>query len=319
MMQNTCENMGQRIIRPIDFSHLYLLPNLHIHTIGIAVFETFENLNLGNNRHYDKSGTMVMCRSGFMLIKINNRRYKLHKQNAIIIPPNSIYQLIKVSDNFHPLCISLSGSFLSKVFKNRINYTKYFQLAQQNALLSLKTEERESLFQSYEQLKFKFEHGVQYPFFKDILENLGLAIFHEAYGYMLRNRQPYGSPITECEQLFRDFIQLVVKHHKKERLTAYYAERLNVTPKYLAAWIKKVSQKTAKEWIDSYVVATCREQLSSSSKSIQQITNELHFPDQAFFCKYFKRHIGISPKDYRRSDDAKNITPCIIAENLEAI
>ncbi|WP_418429299.1 helix-turn-helix domain-containing protein [Barnesiella intestinihominis] len=41
--------------------------------------------------------------------------------------------------------------------------------------------------------------------------------------------------------------------------------------------------------------------LKNSSMTIQQISNELNFPSQTFFSKYFKHQIGLSPKEYRKS------------------
>ncbi|MDR2084403.1 MAG: helix-turn-helix domain-containing protein [Bacteroidales bacterium] len=39
--------------------------------------------------------------------------------------------------------------------------------------------------------------------------------------------------------------------------------------------------------------------LKSTELSIQEISNELNFPNPSFFCKYFKSRVGMSPKEYR--------------------
>jgi len=40
--------------------------------------------------------------------------------------------------------------------------------------------------------------------------------------------------------------------------------------------------------------------LKSTNMTIQQISDELHFPSQSFFGKYFKRLAGVSPREYRK-------------------
>ena len=35
--------------------------------------------------------------------------------------------------------------------------------------------------------------------------------------------------------------------------------------------------------------------------SIKEIAQNLNFPNQSFLGKYFKEHVGMSPKEYRRS------------------
>ena len=41
--------------------------------------------------------------------------------------------------------------------------------------------------------------------------------------------------------------------------------------------------------------------LKSSNLNIQQIADELNFPSQSFFGKYFKKLTGVSPKEFRNS------------------
>ena len=58
---------------------------------------------------------------------------------------------------------------------------------------------------------------------------------------------------------------------------------------------------TALEWIERYVVLYAKSCLSSTAMTIQQISDELDFPSQSVFGKYFKRVEGVSPKAYRLS------------------
>jgi AraC family transcriptional activator of pobA len=64
--------------------------------------------------------------------------------------------------------------------------------------------------------------------------------------------------------------------------------------------VKNVSNRTAGEWIDNYVVLEAKALLSSSTLSIQEISDRLNFANQSFFGKYFKQHVGISPTEYRK-------------------
>ena len=40
--------------------------------------------------------------------------------------------------------------------------------------------------------------------------------------------------------------------------------------------------------------------LKNTSKSIKEIAQEMHFPNQSFLGKYFKEHVGVSPSEYRK-------------------
>ncbi|MDR0368520.1 MAG: helix-turn-helix domain-containing protein, partial [Bacteroidales bacterium] len=52
--------------------------------------------------------------------------------------------------------------------------------------------------------------------------------------------------------------------------------------------------------IDNYVVLEAKALLKSTNMTVQQISDELNFPSQSFFGKYFHRVVGVSPKEYRQ-------------------
>ena len=97
------------------------------------------------------------------------------------------------------------------------------------------------------------------------------------------------------------FTELLERHHKKEREIAFYADKMFITPKHLSQVIKDYSNKTALAFIEEYVIAEAKSMLLSTTLSIQQISDELNFPSQSVFGKYFKRVTGKSPTEYRRS------------------
>ena len=103
------------------------------------------------------------------------------------------------------------------------------------------------------------------------------------------------------EEIFNQFTELLEKYHNKEREIAFYADKMFITPKYLSQVIKDYTNKTALAFIEEYVIAEAKSMLLSTTLSIQQISDELNFPSQSVFGKYFKRVTGKSPKEYRRS------------------
>ncbi len=80
----------------------------------------------------------------------------------------------------------------------------------------------------------------------------------------------------------------------------FYAEQLFLTPKHLSRVIKEVSGRSAGEWIDEQVILEAKARLKNLSLTVQEISDQLGFPNQSFFGKYFKRHVGLSPSDYRK-------------------
>lgn len=114
--------------------------------------------------------------------------------------------------------------------------------------------------------------------------------------------EPFLNEIVSKQGRMSDlFLQLVQQNFRKERFLEFYADKLKITAKHLSRTVKKQTGFTAVEWIERYVVLEAKVLLKSSNLNIQQISDELNFPSQSFFGKYFKKLTGMSPKEFRNS------------------
>jgi len=100
--------------------------------------------------------------------------------------------------------------------------------------------------------------------------------------------------------LFKQFIRLLLAHIHEEHSVGWYASQLCVTPQYLNRVVKSTSQKTVYDHICTALTGAIIEQLESTEAPISQIAEDFHFPDQATLTKFFKRHTGKVPTEYRK-------------------
>lgn len=80
-----------------------------------------------------------------------------------------------------------------------------------------------------------------------------------------------------------------------------YAKKLGITPAHLSTIVKQTTDKTCVEIITSMVIMDAKAQLKSTDLSIHDIAYSLNFTNMSFFGKYFKRHVGMGPLEYRNS------------------
>ena len=80
----------------------------------------------------------------------------------------------------------------------------------------------------------------------------------------------------------------------------FYANLLCITPKYLSSVIHEVSGKYATEWIDEYVIFEAKALLKNYNITIKEICQKMNFSTQSMFAKYFKKHTGQTPRDFRK-------------------
>ena len=96
------------------------------------------------------------------------------------------------------------------------------------------------------------------------------------------------------------FMELLAKHSVRERSVGFYADKLCITPKYFSWIVKEVSGKSAAEWINEYVMMEAKALLQHTETNIAETAYQLNFPNASFFGRYFKKHTGMSPGDFKK-------------------
>lgn len=102
-------------------------------------------------------------------------------------------------------------------------------------------------------------------------------------------------------RLSERFLRLLREHFKKERLLDFYATQLQVTPKHLSRTVREQTGCSPVDWIRRYVIVEAKVLLRSTDLHVQQIADELNFASQSIFGKYFKKHTGLSPREFRNN------------------
>ena len=102
------------------------------------------------------------------------------------------------------------------------------------------------------------------------------------------------------DQLVEKFVWMVSEDCGHNRLVEYYADRLNITSKYLSTIVRNSLGRTPTDVIKVVTMKEIERRLRYSTDSIKQISIALNFPNTSFFGKYFKQHSGMTPNSYRK-------------------
>jgi len=106
------------------------------------------------------------------------------------------------------------------------------------------------------------------------------------------------------EQLFINFIRLLPSNFIEHHDISFYAKELNISPTYLSRIVRQVTGNTVMHYINQFLIIESNFLLDTTSLSIGQIAEKLHFSDTAAFSKFYLRLTGRNPKDYRRRSKA---------------
>jgi len=100
------------------------------------------------------------------------------------------------------------------------------------------------------------------------------------------------------KSMFNQFLDLLNDYYDKERSVQFYADKIGITSKYLSTITTEFAQLPASNVIDQYVVFRIKLLLYDGSSNIKSISDQLNFPTQSFFGRYFKRITGVSPRQF---------------------
>ena len=101
------------------------------------------------------------------------------------------------------------------------------------------------------------------------------------------------------DQILPRFKALLSENFITERQVSFYSEKMHLSPKYFSTLIKDLSGKTAGAWINEMLILEAKVRLQNKEQSVAQVAYDLNFSDPSHFGKFFKKHAGVSPMDYR--------------------
>ena len=240
---------------------------------------------------------VIACVEGEAEVIINLNSCRITKKQMICVFPEQVVQTRNISDDFKVKAIFVSAPFISQVSDLRL--LPVFKSILERPVLEF-SEQQWNVFSSYYTgLQKRIEADI--PYRTHVVRHiLGGLIFEIAGMYRQTLEHLPEEKTSRPKKLFFDFLQLLHDYFIQERSVRFYADRLAVTPQYLSTVVKEISGRTAGEWIDQAVILEAKVLLKSGQLSIKEITAKLHFANQSFFGKYFKHHVGMSPKTYRQ-------------------
>ncbi|MDR2841444.1 MAG: helix-turn-helix domain-containing protein [Paludibacter sp.] len=240
---------------------------------------------------------VVICTKGTARGNINLSPFEAQSPCMIISFPNQIFQYEYISTDYEGFAIVMSSRFFESLFPDISQRMEMTLNATRNHCLKISNEELQTLITCCQPAKMIIDLNDN-PYRLEMLKHLSLTFFYVFKYY--ETRHSANLTTTPLTILAGKFMELVKDNFKQERHIGFYADQLSLTPKYLSLKIKEITGKSAADWINDYTILEAKALLKSTNMTIQQISDEMNFPSQSFFGKYFKRQVGVSPKEYKK-------------------
>ena len=224
-----------------------------------------------------------------------------HKNDLAIIMPGHIMRPLDCTDDF-----TYALFFISPKMFNDLRFHTFshdYEKFNYAPVCSLTDEQAEHLLAIVDQLIVIANHtDTELPHrYHSLMAQL--AVGYEFLNYYRREQDKQWAENRHTE-IFNRFCDLVVKHYRESREIKYYADLLNLTPKYLSKVIREATGGTSPvEWIEQYVTAQAKHLIEThATQTLQETAYMLGFSEPSSFYRYFKRVTGMTAKQYRNSN-----------------
>jgi AraC-like DNA-binding protein len=240
--------------------------------------------------------SIIICVKGTVECFINLKPVRAVAPCFLVLLPDQILEHKSRSEDLSGYMIIMSKKFTDNLLPNAQEQLPLFLSVRNKPVVELDEESLEGMVSYYNMLK-RIVKVKENPHRLEVARYLTLAFFY-GIGFAI-HKPDTDKKSTHYEMLVEKFIGLIQAQYKQERSLEFYANQLCLTPKHLSKVIKETTHKTANDWIDEHVILEAKALLKSTNMTTQQISEELNFSDQSFFGKYFKRHTGMSPREYK--------------------
>lgn len=240
----------------------------------------------------------ALCTQGKAQYSVDTVEYTVYANDMMIISEGQITDDVMLSRDFNGMGIIVSDDFFNEIVKDVHELSTLFLFTRANPVCNLTQQECDNIVDYFRMLKQKTD-DLKHHFRRETVRSLLTTMIYDLSNIIFRMQNTVDRRQTRGEAIFTQFLQLVELNFRHERRVSWYAKQLCISPKYLSEIIKQVSRRTPNDWIDNFVTLEIRVLLRNSTKSIKEIAQELNFPNQSFFGKFFKEHVGVSPSQYR--------------------
>lgn len=242
---------------------------------------------------------ILFCRDGCTDIIIGQIQGRLKRDTLVLLLPGTLLLLANRSEDFKvSYCFFSHDLFAEAAF--RLDPT-FFHALREHPIARPSQQILEGVSVWFEMASYTYhdhENVFRNTIIKNRLQNLLLETYDKMQRFALPDQDTV-DPTTRQTELFHRFVSLVHEHCAQEREVAFYADKLCISTRYLSTIVQNIVCTSAKKFIDRSVLLEIKMMLQSTDLSVQEIAYRLKFPDQSYLGRFFKKHAGESPTEFR--------------------
>jgi len=245
-------------------------------------------------------GAILLCTHGSAEIIINFTAWQLYEGAVITVFPNDVVLIKDATSDFMTEALCYDRTMLREA-SLQIESAVYDKLREDRCRTdsSMLTDIVTTMLRL---IKLHHDNAGDSAFRQIVLLQLK-AFFLGFYDFIYHHptHRPDILGPQRAHELFQRFMVFLEHHYVENHDVTFYADSLDITPKYLNTIVHHATGCNTKEVIDHYLVMQLKLLLRTTQMSIKEIAWKYHFSNVSFFDRYFKKHTGMTPKQYKQN------------------
>lgn len=242
----------------------------------------------------------LLCVSGSATFLYSDRPFMLNAGEIAIMSRPDVISAFTPSDDFAMECLVAPLQFLyNQLPANHFGVVGCVNLWD-NPIVPLNDIEQTNILTDFHRLATRISE-TNHPFYEEMIGSLALTMVYDMFATHSRRNEVEFTTERNADivsKLLKYLSSGLVKHHRE---VAYYANLLNVSPKYLSNLVRRQTGRSVMYLIDQYTTPLIVEYLKNEKMSLTQIAGEMGFSSLSYFSRYVQKQLGVTPSNYRAS------------------
>ena len=254
-------------------------------------------------------GGIFICNKGEVRLLLDDMNMVMNENSMVVYFPYSTLEILYRSEDLDGIIMAIELDGVQPLL-NKITDIDSVLHIRQNPLTLLSDEDR---LRIYDYIKLYERHLELSNYFalknerrywqlnniqlENIKTNLILQIF---LVYIPENASPKNT-VNRKDEIVMKFLNDLQKYYIEQHEVGFYSNLQFISMRYFSSVVKERSGKTPSQWITSAIINDAKHLLTDSNLTVKEIAEQLNFPNQSYFGKWFKTNMGMGPTEYKKT------------------
>lgn len=267
------------------------------------VYTDISCLPLTEHATYLEEGVGGLCTGGTAMIELFSMRRQISKNDLVTILPCQLASIHKVSDDFSMTFFKVDKVMFMDIMSSlgRITPDFFFHM-RKDFQVPISVNEAKRFLGFCRAIDFRTNNDDP-AFRRETILHLLRIYYWDFYVHFQKKTRKRNTPLLNSnkESIAMKFAMLVFENRETHREVAYYADQLCISPLYLTKVIQEVNGQSARDMIADYTIIGIKALLRNADITIKDVVRQSGFSSQSSFSRFFRKHTGMSPSEYRRT------------------